>query len=127
MSKVKGIIGECMAQKYLSNKGFKVLDMNYHSRYGEVDIVALKGDCFVFVEVKLRKKNSKIFGREAVDRRKQTKMAKTALVYLSEIKKEVNARFDVVEVTCSDDSASTNSIVHLENAFSLDDFYLGAA
>ena len=128
MSKAIGKIGECMAQKYLKSKGFNILNNNYSSRYGEIDIVATKDECLVFVEVKFRKENSMVSGLESVDKRKQIKITKTALVYLSKFNKDVDTRFDVIEITDQNsEKVSAGSIIHIENAFCLEDYYLKAA
>jgi len=50
-----GKIGEDLAAHFLCKKGFGILERNYHSRYGEIDIIASKADLIVFVEVKYRK------------------------------------------------------------------------
>ena len=128
LSKVVGKISECMAQKYLKSKGFNILNNNYSSRYGEIDIIATKDDCLVFVEVKFRKKNSIVTGLESVDKRKQSRITKTALIYLSEFNKDVDIRFDVIEITSQNsEKVSAGSVIHIENAFCLEDSYLKAA
>ena len=128
MSRKKGIFGEYTAQSYLQSKGFKIVNRNYISRYGEIDIIASKDDCLVFVEVKFRKRKSLVSGMESVDIRKQNKITKTALVYLSEINENLNARFDVIEITAKEgEKYDVDSIIHIENAFSLNSFYLNAA
>ena len=128
MSREKGIFGEYTAQSYLQSKGFKIVNRNYISRYGEIDIIASKDDCLVFVEVKFRKRKSLVSGMESVDIRKQNKITKTALVYLSEINENLNARFDVIEITAKEgEKYDVDSIIHIENAFSLNSFYLNAA
>lgn len=128
MSRKKGIFGEYTAQSYLRSKGFKIVNRNYSSRYGEIDIIASKDDCLVFVEVKFRKRKSLVSGVESVDIRKQSKITKTALVYLSKINKNLDARFDVIEITAKEDEeCNVDNIVHIENAFSLDSFCLNAA
>lgn len=117
-----------MAQKYLRSKGFNILNNNYSSRYGEIDIVATKDECLVFVEVKFRKENSMVSGLEAVDKRKQEKITKTALVYLSKFNKDVDTRFDVIEITDQNsEKVNAGSIIHIKNAFCLEDSYLEAA
>jgi putative endonuclease len=45
---------EDYAAKFLSSKGYKVIEKNFRSKFGEIDIIALKGDTLVFVEVKAR-------------------------------------------------------------------------
>ena len=47
-----GRYGEAVAAKYLKNKGFKVIGLNYLKKYGEIDVIAEKGKVVHFVEVK---------------------------------------------------------------------------
>ena len=49
-----GIIGEKIAQGYLINKEYKILETNFYTRNGEIDIIAQKDNCIIFVEVKTR-------------------------------------------------------------------------
>lgn len=49
-----GLSGEEAAAKYLTSKGFRIIERNFKKRYGEIDIVAMEGDTLVFVEVKTR-------------------------------------------------------------------------
>ena len=50
----KGFQGEEYAAHFLQKQGYKIIERNWHKRYAELDIVALDGDCLVFVEVKSR-------------------------------------------------------------------------
>ncbi|MEY8251122.1 MAG: YraN family protein, partial [Colwellia sp.] len=56
----KGKMTESYAQQYLSKQGLILIERNFHSRQGEIDLIMLDGDTYVFVEVKYRK--SKRFG-----------------------------------------------------------------
>ncbi|WP_168236858.1 YraN family protein, partial [Campylobacter fetus] len=47
-----GFKGENMAAKYLVSQGFEILEKNFHSKFGEIDIIAKKDDVLHFVEVK---------------------------------------------------------------------------
>ena len=129
MSKEKGKFGEIVAEKYLARKGLKVLARNYYSRYGEIDIIASNRDCLIFVEVKLRKKRSFCSGRESVSSSKRRKIVKTALTFLSETNSDLSTRFDVIEIqnTESIKGGTGSNIVHLENAFTLNDVYANIA
>ncbi len=111
-----GNMGEKIAAKYLEERGYNISGRNYHSRYGEIDIIAEKGEYIVFVEVKARSQNFAGLAREAVDLRKQKKIIKTALMYLSQSEKKAQPRFDVVEVNQIGREYSVN---HIENAFDL--------
>ncbi len=93
-----GRAGEEAAARYLEQQGYVVLERNYRLRSGEVDIIARDGDYLVFVEVKTRSGGR--FGSpfEAVDQRKQRRIARTALAYLAERNREMPVRFDVAAV-----------------------------
>jgi putative endonuclease len=83
----------------LRKKGYKVLARNYHSRFGEIDIVAKKEKSIIFVEVKTR--SSSQFGtpREAVNYFKLQKMIKTAHIFMKVYKLDGQPfQFDVIEV-----------------------------
>jgi putative endonuclease len=87
MSTVKqelGKLGESLACKYLEKKGYKIIERNYHTKNGEIDIIALDGEILVFVEVKTR--TSQLFGspEEAIDCQKYDKLAQTAEFYFIE-------------------------------------------
>lgn len=108
--------GENYVSEYLKKMGFKIIYRNYHSRYGEIDIICEDGKYIVFVEVKLRKKNSLIRGTEAVSKSKRIKIIKTALVYFINNTCEKQPRFDVAEII-SDKKEDDLILNYLENAF----------
>lgn len=117
-SKNKGDMGEFTARNYLTNiKNMKILTNNYHSRYGEIDIISCTDKYIVFVEVKTRKKGALYRGAEAVDKAKRIKMIKTAMIFLSENNIALQPRFDVVEITTFKNKES--QIIHFENAFDI--------
>jgi putative endonuclease len=76
-----GLVAEDFAAKLLLQNGYKVIERNFRSRFGEIDVVALKDDSLIFVEVKARW--SLKFGRpeEAVTSSKLWKIRKTAEFY----------------------------------------------
>ena len=57
-NKTIGKYGETIAADYLINNGYKILDRNFQTRYGEVDIIGVKDDLIIFFEVKSRYTNS---------------------------------------------------------------------
>ncbi len=105
--------GESAAALYLRLHGYKIIERNFSCRFGEVDIIAQKGDILVFVEVKTRKKGSLVDGAYAVDYYKQQRIIKTAKYYLSKQSDEYNVRFDVILV----ESGVVLKIKHIESAF----------
>jgi len=103
--KTLGDLGEKIAEKYLLKKGYKIIDRNYHSREGEVDLIALEKGQFVFIEVKTR--SSENFGcpAEAVTYQKIKKLIKTARHFLFKTKKNSeNYRIDVVSIILDKDN-----------------------
>jgi len=94
--------GEKIAASYLSKKGYRILEMNYRCRFGEIDIVARQQNTYVFVEVKTRK--SLYFGRpaEAIDCCKKQHMLKVAQHYIQYHRLTgYDFRFDAIEVYLS--------------------------
>jgi putative endonuclease len=49
-----GLLGENLALKHLKSKGYKILQRNFHSIFGEIDIIGIEGGDLVFIEVKTR-------------------------------------------------------------------------
>jgi len=113
-SNIYGKKSEIIAANFLKKKGYKILEVNYKNKIGEIDIIAQDKDYLVFVEVKAR--ISRAFGDslEAVNYKKQQKIRKVAELYLVvKYKTNANCRFDVVAVLGDEDA----DITHIENAF----------
>ena len=113
-SHIYGKKNEIVAAEYLKKKGYKILEVNYKNKIGEIDIIAEAGKYIVFVEVKARL--SRAFGDplEAIDFRKQDKIRKIANLYLMTHKKMNRpCRFDAIAVLGNDDS----EIRHIADAF----------
>ena len=113
-----GAWGEDQAVDYLCRQGLKIVERNFRTRVGEVDIIARDKRFLIFVEVKTRR--SHFFGtpQEAVGQRKQRQIIRTAQWYLQNHKNEkLQPRFDVVAILCQSDG--TAQITHLPDAFSL--------
>lgn len=95
----KGRLGENEASKYLISKGYKIIDRNYRTRIGEIDIIAQKFQTLIFVEVKTRTNTNYGFPYEAVNRRKMDKILKTSLVYIQQNSlNNYQIRYDIIEV-----------------------------
>lgn len=91
--------GEHYARQFLEGRGYSILESNFRSQYGEIDLVAQEGECLVFVEVKSRRTGA--FGRpeESVTEAKQQKLVQAALEYLQEKElEESDWRIDVVGI-----------------------------
>jgi putative endonuclease len=89
---------EQQACLFLQNKGFQLLEQNYHSRFGEIDLIMRDRDDIVFVEVRSRSCMEYGHPLESIDRRKQQKLINTAVLFLQ--KKgwlyKVTGRFDII-------------------------------
>ena len=78
-----GDLGEKAARAYLEKRGYKVLESNFRSREGEIDLIALHGEVVVFAEVKARTSHALGTPQEAVTPRKLEKIKNVALEYLA--------------------------------------------
>ena len=76
--------GEQIAAKYLEDKGFRVLEQNYHTRFGEIDLVAQEGDALVFVEVKTRTNTDFGLPEASVTPEKLEKIENAILLWLQD-------------------------------------------
>ena len=94
-----GKAGEDYTAQWLENQGFQTVARNYHSRYGEIDIIAENDEYIVFVEVKTRQDGAMVSPLEAVTREKQRKILLTAQTFLSKRPTALQPRFDVSAVT----------------------------
>ena len=110
--------GEEKASEYLKQQGYKILHRNYHTKYGEIDIIAEKNDIISFIEVKTRKNSSYGFPAEFVNYSKQQKIIKTAEIYINtHFSEKKNYKFDIIEVFYY--NSYIFHINHLEGAFEL--------
>lgn len=115
---LSGAWGEMMAAQYLQKKRYKIIATNYHSRFGEIDLIAANRKFLVFVEVKLRKSDQFAAACEYVDRRKQERIRTTASLYLSEFPTALQPRFDVIEIYAPQGVDTRHpEIHHMEDAF----------
>jgi len=122
-SKQLGILGEQIAENYLKNKGYQILDKNFSFRIpgnpqkGEIDIVAKKSDIISFIEVKtLRTPDSPISPEEKVDFGKQRKLVKTAESWLMKKKIPLNSKWQIDVIAIELNSNKKAKINHFENA-----------
>lgn len=99
LNHIIGRHGEDIAVNYLKEKEYLILDRNFSSNQGEIDIIAKKKKEIVFVEVKTRTSN--LYGKpiEAIDKRKRKCLLSTIKYYLHINNLENNfVRIDVIEV-----------------------------
>jgi putative endonuclease len=116
MDNSSGPAGEDFAVDYLRSQNCEILRRNYHSRFGEIDIIARDGEYLAFVEVKTREVSSMVGPLEAVTAAKQRKIIRTALSYLQKYPQNLQPRFDIAAVTTKNGIPTT--VCYLKNAFS---------
>ncbi|MDH5516675.1 MAG: YraN family protein [Gammaproteobacteria bacterium] len=106
----QGKLAENIACELLESHQLKLLQKNYHCRYGEIDLVMQDEETLVFVEVRFRK--SAQFGGavESIDQKKQNKIRTTAQHYLQKHNSKHNARFDVITLSSLEDKNKINWI-----------------
>lgn len=107
-----GAAYEELAARWLSDRGYEILDRNFYCRHGEIDLVARDGRYLVFIEVKYRRDTQSGHPLEAVGIYKQKRIARAAVYYCHShrILDSQACRFDVISIL-------GNEIEHVKNAF----------
>lgn len=108
----KGFEGEKIASDFLIALNYKILETNFYTKAGEIDIIALEGQEIIFVEVKYR--NSNLFGEpeESISSSKIRHICRTARIYIAQknLYEDFSFRFDVISIKGS-------KINHIKSAF----------
>ncbi len=131
-TKTLGDTGEKIAESYLKEKGYKILDKNFRwKKLGEIDIVASKSDpsfakasagrniIFFEVKVRMRKGLSEFKPEDNITQIKQKKLVKLAQIWLAKRKLDTGWQIDVLAIEIYRNKSF--DIRHLENA--IGDFY----
>ena len=107
---------EKTAESFLRSHGLKLLQRNFSSRFGEIDLIMEDEKTIVFVEVKYRKSNEHGSGADAVTFHKQNRISRTAGWYLAKNphRAEQFCRFDVISI---DPQSRKQGIKWIKNAF----------
>ena len=114
-SKQTGAAGEERASKYLIEKGYEILERNYRTKTGEIDIIAEKAETLVFVEVKTRPQATSDMLSSVLNRQKLQRILKTSKRFLLNHRQYSNSyiRYDVIVL----DMQGLPEVYHIENAF----------
>ena len=111
-----GARGEVLAGNWYTERGYAVLDRNWRSRQGELDLVLERDGVVVFCEVKTRTSDAFGIGAEAVGREKQLRIRRLAAEWLrAHDRRAEELRFDVVSILAPRDAPPTVDV--LEAAF----------
>jgi putative endonuclease len=113
-----GARGEKLAVDHLKRRGYKIIQRNFRCREGEIDIIAQKGECLVFVEVRTKKNIAFGTPEESVTLSKREKLISLANAYLQAYDKPpLSWRIDVVAVELTPENR-VSRLNHIENAVS---------
>ena len=121
-NKRKGLQYESLAREYLLKQGLKCLVQNYHSRFGEIDLIMHDMDMVYFIEVKFRKDLDFGGAASSITRQKQQKIIKTAQVFMQNNRKLSHSgmRFDALILQQLSDKVT---IEWLQNAFYAESYH----
>ena len=105
---------EARACCYLQAQGLQLVQRNYHSRRGEIDLIMRDKDSLVFIEVRYRRQSRFGSAAESVNRHKQSKLIACANHYIQTYPERARqaCRFDVVSI-----DGNMNNIDWIKNAF----------
>ena len=108
--------GEKRASAYLESKGFEIIERNWRTNRGELDIIAVKNDILVFVEVKTLPNGTLDMIQRELNSQKRQRIIKTSKRFLLKHREYNNSyvRFDVIVI----DMPGLEPVYHIENAFS---------
>lgn len=116
-NRAKGKLGERLGEDYLMRQGYKILERNVRSPFGEIDLVADHRGTLVFIEIKARRDNVFGYPEEAVGDRKKQRLIRLASWYLScREGKPPSVRFDVLAIQ---EEGEERGVRLIRNAFEL--------
>lgn len=100
-TQAQGQTGEDLALAYLKARGLNLIERNYRSRMGEIDLIMQDREALVFVEVRARENTRDIHPFETITPQKQRRILQTAQLYLQTHNKSdsIDCRFDVIGVS----------------------------
>lgn len=114
-----GLFGERLAERYLTSRGYRVIERRWRTRTGEIDLIAYDGDEVVFVEVKARRTASYGLPEESVDDVKAARLRAAAYAYLARTDPQPDSfRIDVIAVHAGADGKT--ALRHYRSAVAAD-------
>ena len=114
-TKITGDAGENKATDYLMEQGYAILERNWRTKGGEIDIIAYKDETLVFVEVKSLPNGGPELLQTELNRRKLQRIVKSSKCFLLKHRQYSNSyiRYDVIVI----DMPGYPKAYHIENAF----------
>lgn len=111
--KATGHLGEVLALAYLEHRGYQLVSRNYRHQHGEIDLIMVKEEILVFVEVKTRKGRRFGYPEEHLSPRQVYKIKETAEAYLALFPWGKQIRFDIISVILDE----FESVRHFRDAY----------
>ncbi len=112
---VKGLQGEDIAVEHLIKQQYIILERNFRYKKSEIDIIALKEDTLVFIEVKMRNKTSFGYPEEFVSTAQEERILNASTFYLEQAPpKHKFIRFDIIAII---GNKQRFSLTHIKDAF----------
>ena len=113
----KGSVKEQLAADYLQKHGMQIVERNFRTKRGEIDLIGYHNQYLVFVEVKYRVNSNKGFALESVDCRKQRQICKVAddYRYIHKLGDNTMVRYDVVAIQDNQLQWIPNAFPHIYN------------
>ena len=106
VNKTTGLTGENIASNFLLKKGFSILDKNFKLKFGEIDLVAKKGNTIHIVEVKTKTSSYKGAPYQQVDYKKLKKLIALSFIYTKYKKlKDLNLSIDIVSIVLNNNTS----------------------
>ncbi len=105
---------EELAEKYLIDQGYEIQGKNFIFGKGEIDLIVIKNNWLIFVEVRARSDIQFGYPEQTISKSKASLIIKTAEQYVYKTNWKGNIRFDIISIISQDDSME---IVHFEDAF----------
>ncbi|RLD40472.1 MAG: endonuclease [Bacteroidetes bacterium] len=109
-----GILGEQLAVDYLSKNGYHILERNWRFSHLEIDIIALKDNCLVFVEVKTRSVDYLVEPELTLSKKQQGFIIRAANAYIGSHEYDMEARFDIISIVIHPEG---HELKHIDEAF----------
>lgn len=116
-----GKMGEEYAADQLEKCGYTILCRNFSVYYGEIDVIAAKGDIIAFVEVRTRSLRSGI-PSETVTKTKRKRIISAAYIYMEKYPTKLQPRFDIISVITDTSGKTVKDWRHLKGAFDGSDY-----
>ncbi len=95
---ITGSEGEQRAARYLTSKGYRIVEYNWKCSRAEIDIIAFDGDVLVFIEVKTRSYDTLGQPEDFVSSKKMNLISEAANLYMQKIQHQWEIRFDIVSI-----------------------------